>query len=122
MQVPGSNILNQALQLIAAQQIGYMAFVSRNKTSTGTLVPIYARTRLLRGSIQPVPRNLMQTLGLDMQRNYVNIFVPNNVIDIKRDISSDKFSFAGNAYQGISSTAWFSVDGWNQMLAVQVPS
>lgn len=122
MNVPGSNLLTQALQLITSQSISYYAYLSRSKTATGTFVPVYARAVVIKGSIQPVSRSLMQILGLDMQRNYVNIFVRNAVIDIKRDVSSDKFMFAGTTYQALSITKWISVDSWNQVLAIEVPS
>ena len=72
--------------------------------------------------MQPVPRVLMETLGLDFQKHYVNIFVPQSVIDIRRDVSSDKFIYCGVTYQGISLTKWVSQDGWNQVLCVEVPS
>ena len=121
MMVPGSNILNRALKLLTAQTITYLAFVSRSTTAIGTQVPVYATAVQLRGSIQPVPRQLMEILGLDLQKHYVNIFVSNNVIDVARDVSSDKFKFGGATFQAISITKWRTVDGWNQVLAVEVP-
>ena len=120
MSVPGSNLLTMALSVIAAQQITYLAYVSRETNSIGNQVTTYAAPTVIRGSIQPVPRSLMQTLGLDFQRHYVNIFVPNSVIDIARDVTSDQFQFAGATYQGLSLTRWFDVDGWNQVLAIEV--
>ena len=122
MPVPGSNILTMALSAIAAQQITYLAFVSRSTNSIGMQVPVYASPVMIRGSIQPVPRELMERLGLEFQKNYVRIFAPNNLIDIARDVSSDKFQFSGVTYQGLSLTKWFSVDSWNEILAIQVPS
>lgn len=120
--IPGSNILKQALTLIAAQSIVYLAYVSRSLNEVGLLVPIYADPVTIRGSLQPVSQSLMQTLGLDMQRRYVKIFVPNSVVDITRDVSSDKFQFAGVIYQATSITQWIADDGWNEVMAVAVPS
>lgn len=122
MTTPGSNLLNQALSIIAAQAIVYLAYVSRSETDFGTLVPVYASPVTIRGSIQAVPRALMELLGLDFQRNYVNIFVPNTIIDIARDVSSDQFQFGGSTFQALSLTKWRSIDGWNQVLCVEVPS
>jgi E217 collar protein gp28 len=120
--IPGSNLLNQALSVIASQTISYIAFVSRSKNINSVWVPTYATPVNIQGSIQPVPRTLMMELGLDLQRHYVNIYVSNKVIDIRRDVSSDQFKFQGTTYQAISLTRWFGVDGWNQVLAVEVPS
>lgn len=122
MSTPGSNLLTQAMQLIASQSVTYLAFASRTANAIGNYVPTYATPVVAKGSFQPVPRSLMQLLGLDMQRNYVNIFLPQSVVDIKRDVTSDQFQYAGITYQGVSSTPWFSVDGWTQILCVQVPS
>ena len=122
MSVPGSNLLAQASQLIALQTISWLQYASQTTESNLMVAPTYNTPVTVQGSVQPVPRRLMEMLGLDMQRNYINIFTPNNVIDIQRDISSDQFQINGTLYQGISSTAWYMIDGWNEILAVQVPS
>lgn len=122
MSVPGSNLLTQALQLIAAQTITYLAYVSRASNAIGLWVNTYATPATFRGSLQPVPRSLMQILGLDMNKSYVNIFVANSIVDIARDVSSDQFQFAGATYQALSITPWLAIDGWNQVLAVMVPA
>lgn len=122
MSTPGSNLLKQALKVIKAQTITYIPYVSRSTLPNGVLLPVYGTPSSIQGSIQPVSRQLMQILALDMQRHYVNIFVSQNIIDVRRDVSSDKFSFSGVTYQAISITKWISVDSWNQVLAVEVPS
>jgi hypothetical protein len=120
--IPGANLLSIALTMIASQTMTYLAYVSRSTNSIGLQVPVYAAPVTVKGSIQPIGRALMETLGLDMQRRYVNIFVPQGVVDIARDVSSDKFQFGGYTYQAISITQWVTVDSWNQVLAVEVPS
>lgn len=122
MSVPGSNLLNQAFNLIAKQTMTYYPFLSRTKQPNGMLVPNYGPGVTAQGSFQPVSRALMQILGLDMQRSYVNIFISQRVLDVERDVSSDKFVFKGHTYQALSITPWISVDGWNQVLAVKVPN
>jgi len=120
--IPGSNILNMAFSVIAAQQIQYLAYVSRTTNSIGMQVPVYAPAVTIKGSIQPVQRELMERMGLDFQKHYQRIFAPNSIVDIRRDVSSDQFQFAGITYQGLSLTRWFGVDGWNEILVVEVPS
>ena len=122
MAVPGMNVLAVALQVIASQPIVYIAYVSRSTNSIGLLEDVYAIPKTIKGSIQPVPRELMETLGLDMQRNYARVFVPNSIVDIQRDVTSDKFQFSGSTYKGISLTKWISLDLWNEILVVEIPS
>ena len=121
MSIPGSNLLKRAFRLIASQSLTYLAYVSRSKTATGTLVPTYALPVIIKGSIQPVPQSLMQLLGLDMQRSYVTIYVPQAVVSVNRDVSSDKFKFGGSTYQALSITKWINIDGWNAVMAVEIP-
>lgn len=121
MTVPGSNILARASRLIAQQTLIYLAYAGRTTMPNGMLVPNYAPPITVQGSIQPVPRTIMELLGLDMQRRYVNIFVSQTVIDIQRDTSSDKFNFGGTTYQIVSITPWAMIDGWVQALSVEVP-
>ena len=122
MQVPGSNLLNRASRLITLQSLSYIKFSSRTANGIGLWVNTYATPVTIKGSVQSLSRQLMQMLGLDLQRHYVNIYVPQSVIDIRRDVSSDKFVYGGATYQGISMTKWLLQDGWNEILCVEVPS
>lgn len=122
MAVPGSNLLNRAFKLIAKQTFTYYAFVSRAVNSVGYQNATYADPETLKGSVQPVPNRLYEFMGLDLQKNYYNIYVSNNVIDIKRDVSGDYVIYNSKKLQCESITAWFEADGWNQILAVQVQS
>ena len=116
-----NNILQQAMSLIETQPLLYFAFIDRTTMANGMLVPSYAPAINVKGSIQPVPRTLMEFLGLDMQRNYVNIFISQSIIDIDRDVSSDKFQYRSVTYQVLSLTKWENIAGFNQALCVQVP-
>lgn len=122
MSVPGSNLLTQALQLIARQQMTYLPYSSRTLQANGVYASVYGIGAVVGGSIQPVSRSLMETLGLDMQRRYVNIFVPQSVVDVDRDVAGDQFQFAGYTYEALSITQWVTVDSWNQVLCVAVPT
>lgn len=119
---PGSNILNQALTVISQQTFQYLAFTANTLTSIGTKVPAYASPVTAAGSVQPVPKRLYQQYGLDLQKNYWNFFLPQSVIDIGRDVSSDKFTYNNAIYQCISLTPWYGVDGWVEVLTVIVPT
>lgn len=119
--IPGSNILNLALTVIARQEFTYFAFVSRVLGPSGKYIPLYAAGVTAMGSVQPVPRNVYFHMGLDFQKSYFNFFVPQSVLDVSRDVSSDQFFFNGKNYQCLSNTPWYGIDGWNQVLCIEVP-
>lgn len=120
MSIPGANILASALSIIAQQPFQYFAFQSRTPNSIGQDVTTYTPPVTLRGSVQPVPRTMYQSYGLDFQRNYINVYVSQAITDIARDVSGDQIVFQCNTYQCISKTPWVGIDGWDAVLAVQV--
>lgn len=119
--IPGSNLLATALRVIAKQTFQYQAFQCRTLNSVGQYEAAYAPATTLAGSVQPVPRNLYQQYGLEFDKYYLKFFVSKNVIDVTRNKSGDLLAFQGNNYQVESVTPWFGIDGWNEVLAVQVP-
>lgn len=121
MGVPGSNLLKQAFTAIAQQTVSYTSYTSRVTNAAGLDVSTYADPTPVKGSVQPVPRNKYEYLGLDLQKDYVMFYTSSPVIDLQRDVSGDKFSFNGRCYQCVSKTAWEGVDGWSSVLSVQIP-
>jgi len=121
MGFPGGNILGLALSVITPQQLSYRRFVSRAANAAGVWNVKYSNPVQLRGSIQPVPRERYEQNGLDFQKNYVTIFVSQNVIDISRDVTGDQFWYAGKLYQAESRTPWFQQDGWDAILCIEEP-
>lgn len=122
MTVPGSNLLKRAFNLIARQSFDYYPYVSRTLTSNKLYKATYGQARHLKGSVQPVSRKLYEAMHLDFQKNYYNIYVPTDVIDVRRDVSGDYFVFNGMKLQAESITAWYQMDGWVAVLTVQVQS
>lgn len=120
MTVPGSNLLRQALSVIASQCFQYFAFTGRTTNDIGQDVAQYATPTTLRGSVQPVPRSMYQTYGLDFQQNYLNVYVSRSLLDIARDVSGDQIAFQGKRYQCVSKTPWYGIDGWDAILCVEV--
>lgn len=121
MLVPGSNILNMALSVIGKQSFQYLAFKERVTQPNGNDVATYNSPMILQGSIQPVQRTLYVQLGLDLQRNYINVYVSRDILDITRDVSGDQIIWNCKKWQCLSKTAWSAIDGWDQVLCVQIP-
>jgi hypothetical protein len=118
--IPGQNLLNMALTIIARQALNYYRFAGRSLNSVGQDVTVYEPVTVIYGSFQPVPRNLYQQYGLDLQKDYYVYYTSTNNWDVQRDVSGDQIAFNGKRYQCESNTAWYALDGWNGVLCVYV--
>lgn len=118
--IPGSNLFIAASRLIQPTPIQYYSFANRAVNAARQWVPSYAAPVTLQASVQAVPRNSYQKLGLDFQNNYVKVFAAANIIDLGRDTSGDRFVFDGNLYQIESENSWFLRDGWASCIAIEL--
>jgi hypothetical protein len=110
------------MSIIGKQSFQYLKFTGRTTNAAGLDVATYAPAVTLRGSVQAVPRSVYQNMGLDFQKNYVNIYVSQEILDITRDVSGDKISFNGKLFLCLSKTAWYAMDGWDNILCVEIPN
>jgi hypothetical protein len=118
--IPGMNLLDMALTLIAHQSITYYEFAGRTQNSVGQDVTTYDLPKTIVGSFQPIPRNLYQQYGLDFQKDYYTFYTSNDVIDVGRDVSGDQIAFNGERFQCESDVAWFQMDGWVGVICVHI--
>lgn len=110
--VPGSNLLDDATMVINTIEIQYMAFTSRVTNAVGQWVTTYGASVPVQASIQAVPRNIYQQLGLDLQKQYINVFASLAVTDLDRDVTGDRFVLPdGRLYQIQSQSDWYGIDG-----------
>ena len=116
--IPGANLLNMAFSLIARQSVTYLKYVSRAVNAVGQDVSVYAPAVTLSGSLQPVPKRLYQTYGLDLQKEYVTFYASADILDVNRDVSGDQITYVGRKYAVVSANDWFSQDGWVGVLCV----
>ncbi len=119
--IPGSNILSKALRTIRPQCVTYHRYIGQAVDDAGIVTLQYAAARPIKGSWQPVPRSLYQSLGLDFNKIYVNFYCPKvDILDIQRDVGSDQITFQDERYQVNSATDWSAIDGWVAVLCVQI--
>lgn len=122
--IPGSNILAQALTVIASQTVQWFAYAGQSTGPTGVVTSSYdAPVTVAKGSVQPVPRDRYSQMGLDWAKSYVTWFVPFfNAKAITRDPNGngDVIEFNGRRYQVISDNPWFAMDGWNSVVCADV--
>lgn len=119
--VPGSNLLLEALELIESQPVNHYRFIDNTRTAAGILIPNFEQAQFINiGSVQAIPHERYQLLGLDLERNYVNWYVPRAVIGLQRDYAGDQIEWYGDRYQLQTLTDWFGQDGWVQATCVKV--
>jgi hypothetical protein len=118
--IPGSNLLNRALKIIAKQTVTYYKSLGRTLNDVGQDVTAYNEPVSIAGSLQPVSRVLYEKLGLDLQKTYYTFYTSNNVIDVGRNVSGDQFVFNGQRYQVESNNDWYAQDGWKGVLCVLI--
>lgn len=116
MSIPGSDILLDALTVIASQYVTYYKAVNRDLNPVGQDVTFYAPPATIFGSFQPVPRSMYTAYGLDFNKTYYTFYTPMDLMDIQRNVSNDKIVFNGKTFQCEASNDWFAIDGWVGML------
>lgn len=119
--VPGLNLYKLATKVIKPQAFTWFEFDSRTEDSRGFDITAYKDGVPKTASIQAVPRNLFQSIGLDFQKYYVMLYTDDpdlNVVD--RDTSGDQIEFNGQCYQLLSNTDWNPQDNWEGVLAVRL--
>ncbi len=114
-----SNLLNRALRLLPAQTISYYKDLGRANNEIGVYETNYALPVDIKGSLQAVPLNSYQTLGLDFGKKYVIFYTRTDLITIERNVSGDIFVWNNEWYQCQSSTDWHKLNGWMGVIAVE---
>ena len=121
MIVPGSNILNMALRLVAPQTLEHEVFTSRAENIYGDTVSVFAAPVAITGSFQPVSKDAYQELGLNLAKNYSTLYTPADVKTTTRDVEGDRIIFGGKKWMCESDQDWYGVDGWHRILCVEIP-
>lgn len=124
MRVPGSNLLKTALSVIGSTSVNWFAYAGETTGPTGLVTSSYAApVTINKGSVQPVPRDRYEQMGLDWAKSYVTWYVPNfNAQSIRRDPNGngDVIETGGRRYQCIGDNPWFGIDGWNGVVCADI--
>lgn len=116
--IPGGNILNLALTVIAPQSLLYYAYTGRTSNDIGVLESTYAEPVPVFGSFQPVPNSVYSYMGLDFKKEYWMFYSSNNILNLNRGRSGDKLEFNAKEYEVMDADEWHAIDGWNGTLCV----
>lgn len=120
MEVPGSNLLAEALEVIEPQLITYFRNTGRTQNDVYQWVSDFDAGTEIYASVQAVKRSVYDQFGLEFQRNYVMLFVMVDAIDLDRDVSGDEFEWNGRRYRCESESDWYAMDGWTSILSVKI--
>lgn len=119
--IPGSNLLRSALSVIARQTVILYRWTGSVTNAAGLDVSSYAAAETVtEGSVQAVPRNRYDALGLDYSRNYVAWFTTAAARGVERDRAPDQFTYGGRLYDVQLVTPWNLQDGWNEVLGIDI--
>lgn len=114
------NLLKQATSLIPMDTVAYSIFMSDTTNDVGLDVSTYATAINIKANVQAISRQNYIELGLDLNKKYVTIFTYENMQDVDRDKSGDRFVYNGETYEILSETDWLNKDGWNYYMAVRI--
>lgn len=120
MYIPGGNILALASRVIRQQPVTWQAFVSRTRNATGQYANTYAAPVVIDGSFQPIDQKAYQQLGLDLAKNYANLYTTQVIRTVERDGSGDLLTYNSKLYQATSAIDWTGQDGWGAYMVVEV--
>lgn len=120
--IPGSNLLADALGIIAPQPVELYRWTSKTRQPNGAFVSQYAGPEACEGSVQAIDRRRYLQMGLEWARTYVMLYTVVPLRNIERDISGDLFTYDGQWFEAQSRTNWMAQDGWNAITAVAIPA
>lgn len=121
MKLPGSNLLSEAFAVIDTVEVIYRKYKDRALNELGFWVTSYEEDVYAEASVQATNRDTYQRFGLDMQKNYMTIYLSLDAVDLSRDVSGDQFILPdGILYQLESSVPWYDYDGWVSLTVVEV--
>jgi len=114
------NLLKQATHLIPMDDVIYYKYSSKALDDVGREVLTFASPLNIKANVQAVSRNRYVELGLDLNKKYVTIFTYENMQDVDRDKSGDKFIYNGETFKVESETDWLAKDLWTYYTAVRI--
>ena len=118
--IPGVNLLNMALTVIAKQPVIYYRDAGRVQNIVGQDITVYDTPVEILGSWQAVQKNLYKEWGLDLQKDYYVFYTSNPLIDVGRDVSGDQIALNGQRFQCESTVNWYPMDGWVGVLCIHI--
>lgn len=115
---PGSNLLAQALRVIAPQAVVFRAYQGKATRADGVQITSYAAAVTLYGSFQAVSSKDVVAYGMDISKDYAVFYASQPFQNAARDEAPDAFTFNGRRWTVVGRTGWFAIDGWDAVLLI----
>ena len=119
--IPGANLFTLASQLIRLQDAQVLRRTGRTKNNKLQYVTAFADPVAIRVSAQPLIRSVYKQLGLDFKKTAIQFYTNSLVEDLERDGAGDNILYDGRRFEVISYKNWRLVDGWLNIIAVEIP-
>ncbi len=110
------NLHGYAKQIIPQRRFAYRAYAGMTEGSNGIDTPKYSAQKIGYGSIQPVPKKVYQSLGLNSEKEYLHI-VTDACITGYGDIG-DKVIFCNKEYRVMDCEDWRTVSDWAGVMCI----
>lgn len=121
MIAPGRNNLALAMRLITPQTVALHRYTGRTTNAAGQYEPTFAPPVTVRGgSLQPVPEDRYERLGLDHAKQYVQWWAPAHLYGVAREGAPDELEWNGRRYSVTRVTDWHEQDGWVVVTAARL--
>ena len=118
--IPGINVLSIAFGAIAQQVVKYIRNTGRTQNAVGAWVTAYAAPVDVRASWQPVDAKKYEQLGLDLMKEYHNVWLRVPVNGVQRGASPDRIAYAGRLHEVVDVKDWYGQDGWQEVLVIDI--
>lgn len=110
------NLHSYAKQIIPQRKFTYSKYSGMVEGANGVDTPRYSSQKVGYGSVQPVPKKVYQSLGLNSEKEYIHI-VTDACINGYADIG-DKVYFCGKDYRVMDCEDWRQVSDWSGVMCI----
>ena len=117
----GFNLLGVTQSVIGRQAYQYVQWVGRTTNAQGYDIDQWAAPSDRKAGIYPMSRETVRNMGLDFEKQYIQIFDTELIGLLSRGSNADKIIFNGSEWRALpTSNDWMPSGGWNQVVAVRI--
>lgn len=115
------NLLGIALGAIGRQTFHLLKWKGRTANAAGLAQDEYEAPVACSGSIQSVPQDAYERLGLNWETNTRLVWSESSMRAESGQQGPDLLVFEGKVWFCRSNTPWDKYNGWNQVIVVEAP-
>lgn len=117
----GFNLLGVTQSVIGRQAYDYVQWLGRTTNDQGYEIDEWADPVPRQAGIYPMSRETIREMGLEFEKQYIQIFDTELIGLLSRGSNADKIIFNGGEWRALpTSNDWFPSGGWGQVIAVRL--